>query len=142
MHPAPQETHATGPYAHGPFAPLSRFRFMQSEDTMLATVGAWTLGLVVFTLFGFYFGSIAGHDNHADVLPNAGSSIMTADAPAGAIWRIPGQALHKDLDPMQLQTALYYAAAGLAVGVLFALAVTLLYVPTKLRELESEQGHH
>ncbi len=96
---------------------LRRFQFMRSEDTVIATLASWTVGLVICTLAGFYFGSIAGHNNH----------------PAGR---------HRDLDPAQLQAALPYAAGGLAVGLLFALAITFWYTPTKLRELESEQGHH
>ena len=142
MHTAPDETLAPAPAAHGPLALLSRFRFMRSEDTMLATLAAWTVGVGIFTLAGFYFGTVAGHDNHADELPNAGVSIVKATAPPGSAWRVPGQALHKDLDPTQLFHALPFAAAGLLVGVAFALWISLRYVPAKLRELESEQGHH
>lgn len=92
--------------------------FLRSEDTRLAVGGAWTLGLVVFTLAGFYFGSIAGHDNH------------------------PHNAPHKDLDPVQLQTALYYAGAGLTIGIIFALLITFWYTPMKLREIAHEEGGH
>lgn len=101
----------------GPISPLRRFRFMQSEDTALATLAAWSLGLVIFTLAGFYFGTIAGHDNHP-------------------------QGIHKDLDPLQLQQALPFALGGLIIGIVFALWITFGYVPAKLRELELEQGHH
>ena len=107
MHTVETETHVhTGP------------AFMRSEDTRLAVGGAWTLGLVVFTLAGFYFGTIAGHDNH------------------------PENAPHKDLDPSQLANAIPFTIAGLIVGILFALWITFRYVPIKLREIELEEGGH
>lgn len=106
---------------HNPLAAklpfLRKLRFMQSEDTTLATLASWSFGLVIFTLAGFYLGSIAGHDNH----------------PKGP---------QQDLNIPQLQTALYYGAAGLALGVVFALLITFWYTPIKLRELEREQGGH
>ena len=108
MHTVETETHTHA----GP-------AFMRSEDTRLAVGGAWTLGLVVFTLAGFYFGTIAGHDNHPENMP------------------------HKDLDPSQLAGAIPYTIAGLIVGILFALWITFRYTPTKLREIELEEnGHH
>lgn len=106
MHTAETETHAP-----------ARFAFLRSEDTTLATAGAWTLGLVVFTLAGFYIGTIAGHDNH----------------PEGS---------HQDLNVSQLQSALPFAGAGLVLGLIFALLITFWYVPTKLRELEHEESGH
>jgi hypothetical protein len=112
MHTVEHETPA-----HGPLAFLRKRRFMQSEDTTIATLAAWTFGLAIFTLAGFYFGTIAGHNNH----------------PEGR---------HKDLDPTQLEAAIPYAAAGLLVGIFFALWISFFYVPRKLRELEHEQGGH
>jgi hypothetical protein len=112
MHTAETETHASGPLAF-----LQKRRFMQSEDTAIATLAAWTIGLLIFTLAGFYIGSIAGHDNH----------------PEGR---------HRDLDVVQLTNALPFAAAGLAIGLIFALWITFGYTPSKLRELEHEQGGH
>ncbi len=119
-----------------------RFRFCRSEDTLIATLAAWTVGLGLFTLAGFYIGTIAGHDNHPGQLPSATASIYTSTAPAGSPWRVPGQAMHKDLDPAQLWSALPFAAVGLLIGIAFAIYVSSVYVPSKLRELESEQGHH
>jgi hypothetical protein len=107
MHTVETETHAHA----GP-------AFMRSEDTRLAVGGAWTLGLVVFTLAGFYFGSIAGHNNH------------------------PENAPHKDLDPVQLAGAIPYTIAGLVLGIIFALLITFWYTPMKLREIEHEEGGH
>lgn len=103
----------------------ARFRFLRSEDTTIATLAAWSFGLAIFTLAGFYFGTIAGHDNH----------------PEGR---------HKDLDPTQLgleplwplHGAMPYALGGLIIGLLFALFISFKYVPDKLRELEHEQGGH
>ena len=107
----------------GPLRLLRNFAFAKSEDTTLATLGAWTLGLVVFTLAGFYFGTIAGHDN---------SPVNTA-----------GKAIkHQDLNVDQLSAAIKYAASGLGIGILFALIVTFVYVPAKLKELANEQGGH
>lgn len=128
--------------ASGPLAFLKSRRFMQSEDTMIATLAAWSVGLVIFTLAGFYIGTIAGHDNHQNQLPNVGPSIVTSAAPPGSPWREPGMALHKDLDPIQLGAALPFAAVGLLLGLAFAIWITYGYVPAKLRELQSEQGHH
>ncbi|RYG24639.1 hypothetical protein EON82_09980 [bacterium] len=91
---------------------------MQSEDTRLATFASWTLGLVVFTLTGFYLGSIAGHDNH------------------------PHLEKHKDLDPIQLAGAIPFTIAGLTIGILFALMITFWYTPVKLREIANEEGGH
>ena len=103
----------------GPLAPLRRFRFAQSEDTLLATLGAWSLGLVLFTLAGFYIGTIVGHDNH------------------------PAEGLrHVDLNIDQLIGALPFALGGLVLGLIFALCVTFVYVPAKLRELDSEGIAH
>lgn len=119
-----------------------RFRFCRSEDTLIATLASWTVGLFLFTLAGFYVGTIAGHDNHPNQQPNLSSSIYVSTAPAGSPWRVPGQPMHKDLDPAQLMSALPFAAVGLLIGVVFAIYITAVYVPTKLRELESEQGHH
>ena len=137
MHTADTPSPATGPLAF-----LKSRRFMQSEDTMIATLAAWTVGLGIFTLAGFYIGTVAGHDNHPNQLPNAGAAIVTSAAPAGAPWRESGMALHKDLDPTQLLGALPFAAAGLLIGLVFALWISYGYVPAKLRELESEHGHH
>ncbi len=95
----------------------ARFAFLRSEDTTLSVIGSWTLGLVVFTLAGFYFGTIAGHDNH----------------PEGP---------HQDLNPAQMANAIPFAVGGLIVGLIFALLVTFWYVPLKLKELEHEQGGH
>ena len=97
-----------------------RFAFCRSEDTLLATLAAWTVGLGLFTLAGFYIGTIAGHDNHP-----------------------PEGIRQKDLDPTQLIAALPYAAGGLVIGLALAVWVSAFYVPSKLRELESEHsGHH
>ena len=128
--------------ASGPLGFLKSRRFMQSEDTMIATLAAWTVGLLIFTLAGFYIGTVAGHDNHQSQLPNVGPSIVTSAAPTGSPWREPGMALHKDLDPIQLQSALPFALGGLLLGLAFALWITFAYTPAKLRELEREQGHH
>jgi hypothetical protein len=107
MHTVETETHAhSGP------------AFLRSEDTRLAVGGAWTLGLVVFTLAGFYFGSIAGHENH------------------------PHLEKHLDLNPEQLQAAIPYTIAGLTIGIIFALLITFWYTPAKLREIELEEGGH
>jgi hypothetical protein len=113
MHTAEIETPSKGPLAF-----LRNRRFMKSEDTMLATIGAWTLGIAILTLTGFYFGTIAGHDNH------------------------PHNAPHKDLDPTQLMQAVPYTIGGLVLGIVFALWVTFYYVPNKLREIEHEHADH
>lgn len=112
MHTVEHETHA-------PVPAWRKFRFLRSEDTTLAVLASWTLGLVLFTLAGFYFGTIAGHENHP-----------------------PEGIRHVDLNPSQLEAALPYALSGLVLGLLFALWITFAYVPTKLRELEQEQGGH
>ena len=119
-----------------------RFRFCRSEDTLIATLAAWTVGLGLFTLTGFYVGTIAGHENHPGQLPNGPLSVFTSTAPAGSPWRVPGQAMQKDLDPSQLLSALPFAAGGLAIGLALALWVSAFYVPAKLRELDGERGHH
>ena len=100
---------------HHPLA--ARFRFLRSEDTTLAGLGSIFIGLPILTLAGFYFGTIAGHDNH----------------PEG---------IHKDLDPTQLAHAVPFAIGGLVIGLLFAAWIWLGYMPAKLRELEHEQGGH
>lgn len=107
----------TETYLPARFGFLRNFAFAKSEDTTLATLASWSLGLVVFTLAGFYFGTIAGHDNH----------------PEGR---------HQDLNVAQMEQAIPFAIGGLVIGIVFALLVTFWYVPTKLRELEQEQGGH
>lgn len=121
---------------------LRNARFLHSEDTLIANLAAWTFGPVIFTIAGFYFGSIAGHDNHQYQLPNVGSSIVTSAAPDGAPWREAGMALHKDLDPLQLANAIPFALAGLLLAVAFALWVSFWYTPAKLKELGSEGLAH
>jgi len=101
----------------GPLSLLRNCAFAKREDTTLATLGAWSFGLVLFTLAGFYFGTIAGHDN----------------TPAGR---------HQDLNVPQMIDALPFALGGLTIGIVFALLVTFWYVPLKLRELEHEESHH
>ena len=131
----------TAEIEHSPLA--QRFAFLRSEDTLIATLASWTVGLGIFTLAGFYFGVVAGHANHPVDDPSRTASIRLASGVDGsAPWREAGRQLHKDIDPTQLIAAWPYAAGGLALGVLFALFITVHYVPTKLRELESEQGHH
>ncbi len=105
----------TGDSDHHPLA--QRFPFLRSEDTTIATLASWTVGIVIWTLAGFYLGTVAGHDNH----------------PEGR---------HKDLDPTQLAAAIPYALSGLALGIVFALLITFWYTPVKLRELDREHVAH
>lgn len=112
MHTVETETHAP-----------ARFPFLRSEDTTLATIASWVVGVPILTLAGFYFGSVAGHENHP---------VRNAANPRG----------HVDLQPHDLQSAIPFAIGGCVIGIIFALCVTLLYVPAKLRELQHEQGGH
>lgn len=111
MHTETEHAELPGPTA------LHKLRFWQSEDTRIGVCAAWTLGLLIFTLAGFYFGTIAGHDNH----------------PEGR---------HLDLQVHDLQNALPYAGAGLVVGILFALWMTFGYTPAKLKEIQLEDHAH
>lgn len=141
MHTAEPELH---PLAYRLPRPLRNLRFLRSEDTVLATLASWTVGLGIFTLVGFYFGTIAGHANHPVADPSATTSIGVANGTSPEAWRAAGRQLHQDLDPAQLIAAWPYALGGLIVGILFASYVSFVYVPHKLRELEAEQAasHH
>ena len=134
MHPAPsRDPRAPGRTRTDRFAPLSRFRFMQSEDTMLATVGSWTLGLVVFTLARLLLRlhrrarQPCGRAAERGIPPSPPPT-----RPQGAIWRIPGQASAPGPErPPTPDRAGTTPPPVSLVGILFALTITLFYVPAE-----------
>lgn len=122
--------------------PWSRFRVFRSEDTTLSFLGSWLVGVPILTLVGFYFGTIAGHANHPVADPTLTSSLSVAKGVGPEAWRTAGTQVQKDLDPTQLLAAWPFALGGFLLAVAFALWITFVQVPAKLRELELEQGHH
>ncbi len=73
-------------------------KFIDQGEKAYAIITAWILGPLCFTVFGFYFGTIAADPTHVG-----------------------------DLREPLIVDGLYYALGGLAIGIAVAVFVTLWY---------------